>query len=79
MALTFNWLVLWAAVAVYAVAQALIIVQALRFKRAEEPHETRWHGSVRVDLLWTLIPAVLLLAVVIYTVRTFGFGLFGAS
>lgn len=76
--MTLNSLVLWAAVAGYAVAQTLIIVYAFRFRRVEETHETRWHGSVRVDLLWTLIPAVLLLAVVIYTVRTFGVGLFAA-
>ncbi|MFN8471671.1 MAG: cytochrome c oxidase subunit II transmembrane domain-containing protein [Anaerolineae bacterium] len=77
--MTPNSLILWTAVVIYAVAQALIIVQAFRFRGADEAHETRWHGSVRVDLLWTLIPAILLLAVVIYTVRTLGFGLFGAS
>ncbi len=77
--MTSNWLILCAAGAVYAVAQALIIVYAFRFRRAEEPHETRWHGSVRVDLLWTLIPAILLLAVVIYTVRTVALGLFGLA
>ncbi len=79
MALISNSIVLWAAVIVYAVAQALIIVYAFRFRRADTAQETRWHGSDRVDLLWTLVPAVLLLAVVIYTVRTFGFALFGAS
>lgn len=75
MALISNSIILWTAVIVYAVAQALIIVQAFRFRRTETAEETRWHGSVRVDLLWTLIPALLLLAVVIYTVRTF-FGAF---
>ena len=74
--MTTNSIILWAAVVVYAVAQALIIIQALRFRRVENGQETRWHGSVRVDLLWTLIPAILLLAVVIYTIRTTGFGTF---
>ena len=70
--MTLNSIILWAAVIVYAAAQSLIIVQAFRFRRVENAEETHWHGSVRVDLLWTLIPATLLLAVVIYTIRTVG-------
>ena len=79
MDLTSNWLILWAAVAVYAVAQSLIVVYAFRLRRVEEADGTRWHGRARVDFLWTLVPAILLLAVVIYTVRTYGLPFFGAA
>lgn len=64
-------LVFWAAVAVFILVEGLIVVAVLRFRasrREEEPQQT--HGNTRVEIAWTIAPAVLLAALAVPTVGT---------
>ena len=64
----FN-LVLWPAVAVLVIVEGLLIYAVLRFRRksADELPE-QVHGNTRMELGWTIAPAVLLLAIAVPTV-----------
>lgn len=64
----FN-LVLWPAVAVLVIVEALLVYAVVRFRRksADELPE-QVHGNTRLELGWTIAPAVLLLALVVPTV-----------
>lgn len=64
----FN-LVLWPAVAVLVIVEGLLIYAVLRFRRksADELPE-QVHGNTRLELAWTIAPAVLLMALTVPTV-----------
>ncbi|MGH3440780.1 MAG: cytochrome c oxidase subunit II [Nitriliruptorales bacterium] len=67
-------LVFWGAIAIFVLVEALIVVAILRFRERPDEDDERLpkqvHGNPRLEALWTIIPAVILAAVAVPTVRT---------
>jgi cytochrome c oxidase subunit 2 len=65
-------LVFWLALIVFVGVQFAIVYSALRFRRnrpsAERPPQV--HGNKRLEIAWTVIPAVVLLVILIPTITT---------
>ena len=71
-----QWLyqvLFWGAFLVFVLVQAFIVYTALKFHRRNENQIGRpeqVHGNRRLEILWTAIPAVVLLAIFIPTAQT---------
>ena len=66
-------LVFMIAVAVFVLVQGLIIYSLLRFRERKDDDGTlpkQVHGNPRLEVLWTIIPAVILAVIAVPTVRT---------
>jgi len=65
-------LVFWLALVVFVGVQFAIVYAALRFRRnkplAQRPPQV--HGNKRLEIIWTVIPAVVLLVILIPTITT---------
>ena len=65
-------LVFWLALVVFVGVQLAIVYTALRFRRtkfgAKRPPQV--HGNKRLEIIWTIIPAVVLLVILIPTITT---------
>jgi cytochrome c oxidase subunit II len=67
-----QWLyriIFWAALVVFVFVQGAIVYAVLKFRRRGEERPAQVHGSRVAEIAWTVIPAVLLLAVFIPTAR----------
>ncbi len=62
--------VFWAALVVFVGVQAAIVYTVLRFRRRGDERPEQVHGNTRLEMAWTIIPAVILLAVFIPTAQT---------
>ena len=66
------WLVFWIATAVFVVVEAALVFAVLRFRRrkgADRPVK-QVHGNTRLEIVWTVVPAVVLAALAIPTIAT---------
>jgi len=65
-------LVFWLALAVFIGVQFAIVYTALRFRRTRDSatRPPQVHGNRRLEIIWTIIPAVVLLAILIPTITT---------
>jgi cytochrome c oxidase subunit 2 len=64
----FN-LVLWPAVAVLVIVEGLLIYAVVRFRRkSDQDLPAQVHGNTRLEVAWTIAPALLLLALAVPTV-----------
>jgi cytochrome c oxidase subunit 2 len=65
-------LVFWIAVVVFVLVEGALVYALVRFRRrrADEGNPVQVHGNVRLEVLWTIIPALLLLGIAVPTVRT---------
>lgn len=70
----FYPVVFWIAVAVFILVEGLLIWIALRYRRrptdTELPAQT--HGNNMLEILWTLIPALIVTGLFVFTVDTLG-------
>ena len=67
------WLVFWIAVVVFVVVQGALLFSVLRFrmrKGEEVKPVVQVHGNTRLEVLWTIIPAVLLAGIAVPTLST---------
>lgn len=66
------WLVFWIATAVFVVVETALIYMIVRFRRpkGDDRPVKQVHGNTTLEIIWTVIPAVLLAAVAIPTVAT---------
>jgi cytochrome c oxidase subunit 2 len=64
--------VFWLALVVFVGIQFGIAFTALRYRRRhdDEPRPEQIHGNKTLEIVWTIIPAVILIAIFIPTVRT---------
>ena len=64
-------LVFWTAVGVFVVVEGLLVLLLVRFRAkptdVEPPKQT--HGNTRLEVLWTIIPALILAVIAVPTVR----------
>jgi len=59
----------WASLVVFIGVQAAIAYTALRFRRRNEDRPEQVHGSRKLEIAWTIIPAVILLVLFIPTAQ----------
>ncbi|MDQ3991184.1 MAG: cytochrome c oxidase subunit II [Actinomycetota bacterium] len=70
-ALELYWLVFWIAVGVFVVVEGLLVYTLIRFRRKpgrETPVQI--HGNTRAEIIWTIIPAVILAGIAVPTIGT---------
>lgn len=65
-------LIFWIALAVFIGVQFVIVMTVLKYRRRDEnePRPPQIHGNQKLEVLWTIIPAVILVAIFIPTIRT---------
>jgi cytochrome c oxidase subunit 2 len=66
------WMVFWIATVIFVLVQGALIFAVLRFRRrkGEDRQVKQVHGNTRFEIMWTIIPVVLLAAVAIPTLAT---------
>ncbi|HEU0116438.1 MAG TPA: cytochrome c oxidase subunit II [Thermomicrobiales bacterium] len=68
-----QWLysiVFWASLVVFVLVQAAIVYTIVRFRRrSEDERPEQIHGSKRLEIAWTILPAVILLVIFIPTAQ----------
>lgn len=57
-------------VLVLVVVEGLLVVSIIRFRKRREEDVRQIHGSTTIEVVWTLIPAVLVAIILTFTVRT---------
>lgn len=63
--------VFWIAAAIFFIVETLILVAVVKFRdRGQEGEPAQVHGNTKLELTWTLIPALILFGVAIPTVST---------
>jgi cytochrome c oxidase subunit 2 len=65
-------LIFWLALIVFVGVQMAIVYSVLRYRRRyeNEPRPEQIHGNQKLEIIWTIIPALVLVAIFIPTVRT---------
>ena len=67
------YLVFWIAVIIFILVEALLVFFVLRYqRRAENEHPEQYHGNTKLEITWTVIPALILVVVFVFTIRTMG-------
>ena len=65
------WLVFWIAAAVFVLVEGALVVIMYRFRRRSADDTPRQiHGNTRLEVMWTILPALLLAGVAVPTVGT---------
>ncbi len=64
------WVVLIIATVVFVGVEGMLIFSSWRFReRPNSPPPQQSHGNLRVELIWTVLPALILFVVLIFTIR----------
>lgn len=67
------YFVFWIAVIVFILVEGLLVWFVLKYqRRAQDEHPEQYHGNTRLEITWTVIPALILLVVFGLTIRTMG-------
>lgn len=65
---------MWIALAVFILVQGLVVYTSLRYRARKDDDDTELpkqvHGNTRLEIVWTLIPALVLASIAVPTVRT---------
>jgi cytochrome c oxidase subunit 2 len=64
--------IFWAALAVFVVVEALLVYSVVRFRQRSESDAmpAQIHGNTRIEIMWTIAPALILLVIAVLTFRT---------
>jgi cytochrome c oxidase subunit 2 len=62
-------LFLYIAAVVFVVVSGLVIWSVIRYRRRDDELPKQTHGNNRLELLWTLIPTVIVLALFVFTLQ----------
>jgi cytochrome c oxidase subunit 2 len=62
-------LFLYIAAVVFVVVSGLVVWSVIRYRRRDDELPTQTHGNNRLELTWTLIPTVIVLALFVFTLR----------
>lgn len=63
--------IFWAALVVFVVVEALLVYSVVRFRRRSDATiPAQIHGNTRIEILWTITPALILLVIAVLTFRT---------
>ncbi|MGH3851225.1 MAG: cytochrome c oxidase subunit II, partial [Pseudonocardiaceae bacterium] len=55
---------------VFVLVQGLVVFAMVRYKDRGQPEPEQIHGSTRLEIAWTLVPALILLAIAIPTIKS---------
>jgi cytochrome c oxidase subunit 2 len=65
------WLVFWIATGVFVLVEGALVFALIRFRsRSAEGTPRQIHGNTRLEIMWTILPALLLAGVAVPTVGT---------
>lgn len=65
------YLIFWIAVVVFVTVEALLLYSVLRFRRkSNDEMPKQIHGDTRLEIAWTLAPAIVLVVVFFFTYQT---------
>ena len=63
--------IFWAAVAVFVVVESMLVYSVIRFRRRPDAAiPVQIHGNTRIEILWTVAPALILLVIAVLTFST---------
>ncbi len=63
--------IFWAALGVFVVVEGLLVYSVVRFRqRPDSGIPTQIHGNTRIEIAWTIAPALILLVIAVLTFRT---------
>ncbi len=63
--------VIWLAVAVFVLVEGLLVYALFRFRaKAGQPRPAQVHGNTKLELVWTIIPVLLLAGIAVPTLST---------
>jgi cytochrome c oxidase subunit 2 len=63
--------IFWAALGVFVVVEGLLVYAVFRFRqRAGDAIPSQIHGNTRIEIAWTIAPALILLVIAVLTFRT---------
>jgi cytochrome c oxidase subunit 2 len=62
-------LFMYIAAVVFVVVSGLVIWSLIRYRRRDDELPTQTHGNNRLELLWTLIPTVIVLVLFVFTLQ----------
>lgn len=69
--LNLFYIIFWAAVVVFVGVEGLLIIAVLRFRRkAGQGIPEQVHGNSRLEIIWTLVPAIVLAVIAVPTIIT---------
>ena len=69
--LNLFWIIFWIAVVVFVVVVGLLVYSIVRFReRPGQKLPVQVHGNRRLEIAWTIVPALLLAAISVMTVQT---------
>lgn len=64
-------IVFWAAVLIFILVEGLLVWFVFRYqRRAADEHPEQYHGNTRLEITWTIIPALILVVVFALTIRS---------
>jgi len=67
------YFVFWIAVIIFIFVEGLLVYFVIRYKRrAENEHPEQYHGNTKLEITWTVIPALILVVVFFLTIRAMG-------
>jgi cytochrome c oxidase subunit II len=67
------YIVFWIAVVIFILVEGLLVFFVFRYhRRSQDEHPEQYHGNTRLEVTWTLIPALILAVVFALTIRTMG-------
>jgi cytochrome c oxidase subunit II len=67
------YFVFFIAVAIFVLVEVLLVYFVIKYKRREEDeHPEQYHGNTKLEVTWTIIPALILVVVFFFTIRTMG-------
>ena len=63
--------IFWAALGVFVVVEGLLVYSVVRFRRlSQDTIPSQVHGNTRIEIAWTIAPALILLVIAVLTFRT---------
>ena len=63
------WVILWAGLVVFVAVEGALLYMVFRFKRRDDRDPEQTHGNRRLEIAWTIVPILVLAAVVVPVVR----------
>ncbi|MBI3242998.1 MAG: cytochrome c oxidase subunit II [Chloroflexi bacterium] len=64
------WFVFWIATGVFVLVETLLIVAVFRFRNRPASEAVQIHGNTKLEILWTSIPALILVVLLGFTLRS---------
>ncbi len=64
------WLVLWIALAVFAVVEGVLLYSVFRFRRRDDVEPDQIHGHTGLEIAWTVAPALIVAFLAVLSVQT---------